>query len=205
MADPSSSSDSSTFGVGDYATLGLGALGFGALLGKGESPLPSEFGQLTSTVPTLQASGQGVISQGGGLVTQGQEALGMAQRGELTPEQQAQLSVYSKGLTNQTRQQLYSMGIDPDKSTQGITLTADIDAKVNAMAQQQIQTTIQLGLGQISGGSGLIGQGLGFESAANQALITAGEAQLKQDQSYSQSLTAAFTAIGKMFGTVMAA
>ena len=73
------------------------------------------------------------------------------------------------------------------------------------MAQAQIQSTIQLGLGEISGGSSLIGQGLSFQTAANQALIAAGEAQIKQDQTYSAALTSAFTALGSWAPKLLAA
>lgn len=189
---------------GDIGALGLGALGFAAILGQGESPLPTEFTSLQQSVPTLQSQGSQAFGLGTGLVNQGQSALAMAQRGELTPEQQAQLKEYSTGLTSQARQQFYNMGRNPDADTGFLTQTANIDTQVNAMAQQQIQSTIQLGLGEISGGSGLMGQGLGFESAANQALIAAGDAQLKQDQNYSDSLTNAFGSIAKVFGAVLA-
>jgi hypothetical protein len=196
FGDPGSSSLWSGAGA-----LGLGALGLGAILGKGESPLPAQFQQLQGNVPGLMSTGQGLVTQGQGLVGQGQQALGMAQRGELTPEQQAQVGQYSTGLTNQARQMYYNMGVNPDNNTSFLSTTADIDAKVNAMAQQQIQSTIQLGLGEISGGSSLIGQGQGFENAANQALIAAGNAQMQQDKNYSDSLTNVFSGIAKMAGS----
>jgi len=192
-------SSSGLFGAG---ALGLGALGFGALLAQGPGSLPSQYGQLTASVPTLQAQGGQAFSEGQTLIGQGSQALEMAQHGQLTPQQQAQVDVYGQGLTNQARQMYASMGIDPGKDTSFISTTADIDAKVNAMAQSQIQSTIQLGLGEISGGTSLTGQALGYENAANQALLQAGEAQLKQDQQYSSSLTSAFGAIGSLFGSV---
>ncbi len=152
----------------------------------------------------MQGQARTVSGQGQGLVTQGQEALGMAQRGELTPAQQAQLSKYGTGLTNQARQQYYNMGRNPDNDTSFISQTANIDTQINAMAQAEIQSTIQLGLGEISGGSSLIGQGLGFENAANQVLLQAGQAQLQQDKNYSDSLTNVFGSIAKMAGSLFA-
>jgi hypothetical protein len=190
-------------GYGSAAALGIGALGFGAILGQGESPLPQQFGQLTGNVPYLQNTGAGLAQEGHGLIEQGQSALAMGQAGQLTAPQQAQLQQYQSGLTNQSRQQWAAMGRNPDQDSAFIGQTADIDAKVNAMAQQEIQTTIQLGLGEISGGNALAGQGLGYESAANQALIAAGQAQLAQDKAYSDSLTGAFSAIGKLFGAAI--
>lgn len=192
----SSSLFSSPLGIG----AGVGAIGLGALLAQGPGSLPSEYGQLTGNVPNLQNMGQTSFNEGQGLIGQGQSALAMAQAGQLTAPQQAQLGQFQSGLTNQARQQFYSMGQDPDKSTGFVTQTANIDAQVNAMAQQEIQSTIQLGLGEISGGNSLAGTGLGYENAANQALIAAGQAQIQLDQQYSQSLSSAFGAIGTMFG-----
>jgi hypothetical protein len=189
-------SNSSMLGAG---ALGVGALGFGALLAQGPGSLPPQFGQLTSAVPGMRSEAGVLEGEGQALVGQGAQALDMARRGELTPEQTAQLQQYRTGLTNTSRQMFFNMGRNPDADTAAITQAGNVDAQVNAMAQQQIQTTIQLGLGEISSGTALSGQGLGFESAANQALLQAGEAQLKMDQSYSSNLTSAFTAIGTMF------
>lgn len=199
IGDPGSSSLFSGAGA-----LGIGALGLGAILGQGGAKLPAQFGQLEAQVPWMQSTGQGLVGQGQGLVTQGQQALAMAQKGELTPEQQAQLKVYNTGLTNQARQMYYNMGTNPDSNTAFLSTTADIDTKVNAMAQQQIQSTIQLGLGEMSGGNTLIGQGMGFENAANQVLLQAGQAQLAADKSYSDSLTSVFSSIGKMLPAALA-
>ncbi len=201
--DSSSGSSGSGFdfkSLAGPASLGVGVLGLGTLLAQGPGQLPSQYGQLEAGVPWLQQTGHDVTGQGQSLVAQGQQALGMGQRGELTPEQQAQLKVYSSGLENQARQTYANMGRNPDADTSFITTQGNIDTQVNAMAQQQIQSTIQLGLGEVSGGNSLISSGLGFENAANSALIAAGEAQIKLDQSYSSSLTAAFTSIGQMFG-----
>jgi hypothetical protein len=187
---------SSPLGIG----AGVGALGVGALLAEGPGSLPSQFGQVTNNVPFLQSTANTDIGQGQALVGQGTQALDMAQNGQLTGPQAAQLQQYQSGLTNQSRQMFYSMGQDPDKSTGFVTQTANVDAQVNAMAQQDIQSTIQLGLGEISGGNSLEGTGLGFENAANQALIAAGQAQLQLDTSFTQSLTSAFAGIGQMFG-----
>ena len=187
---------SSPLGIG----AGIGALGVGALLAEGPGSLPSQYGQLTNNVPFLQNTGATDVGAGQTLVNQGTSALNMAAQGQLTAPQQAQLGQYESGLTNQSRQMYYSMGLNPDKSTGFVTQTANVDAQVNAMAQQDIQSTIQLGLGEVSGGNSLESTGLGFENAANQALIAAGQAQLQLDTSYTQSLTSAFGAIGQMFG-----
>ncbi len=185
------------FDISSAAALGVGALGVGAMMGAPHG-LPAQYGQLQGEVPWLQGEARDLTGQGHTLVGQGTEALAMAQRGELTAPQKAQLGQYSTGLTNQSRQQWAAMGRNPDQDTAFIGQTADIDAKVNAMAQQQIQTTIQLGLGEISGGNSLIGQGLGFENASNNILIEAGKAQMAADKNYSDSLTSAFKAIGTM-------
>jgi hypothetical protein len=179
--------------------LGLGAAGFGALLAQGPGQLPAQFGQLQGQVPGMNAQALSLEQQGQGLVSQGQSALAMGQAGQLTGPQKAQLGQFQSGLTNQARQQFYNMGRNPDADTAFINQTGNIDAQVNAMAQQQIQTTIQLGLGEISGGNSLIGTGAGIQNQANQILLQAGEAQLKSDQSYSSNLMSAFTSIGTLF------
>lgn len=184
--------------AGGAGALGLGALGFGALLGMGPGQLPPQFQQLQGNAGGMMTTGQGLVGQGQGMVGAGQKTLDMAAHGELTPEQQAQLKQYSSGLTNQSRQMWASMGRNPDQDTAFLSQTGNIDTQVNAMAQQQIQSTIQLGLGEVSGGNSLISSGLGFENASNQALIAAGQAQLQQDKSYSDSLTSAFSAIAGM-------
>lgn len=198
-----SSSSSSLFSSPlSLGTLGAGAAGIGGLgylLSQGPGNLPEQYQQLEGNVPGLESEATTLEGQGSALVNQGTQALGMAQAGQLTPEQQAQLKVYSSGLTNTARQTYANMGRNPDQDTSFIQTQGNIDTQVNAMAQQQIQSTIQLGLGEISGGNSLTSTGLGFENAANQALIAAGEAQVKLDTSYSSNLMAAFSAIGSVF------
>jgi hypothetical protein len=190
-------SGSSLLGLG---SLGVGAAGLGLILGEGESPLPGEFNQLTASVPTLQSQGSTLFGEGQQFTNQGAQALQMAQQGELTQPQQAQLQLYRESLGNQAAQTYASMGRNINQDTSGISTQANIDTQVNAMANQQIQSTIALGLGETSAGSSFTGQALGFENAANQALIAAGTAQLQQDKDYSTALTGAFSAIGTMLG-----
>ena len=183
-----------------YLGAGVGAIGLGALAAMGPGSLPTQFTTAEGQAGWENTAGQTAVGQGQSLVNQGEGALAMAQAGELTPEQQAQLKVYSTGLTNQSRQMFASMGRNPDQDTAFLNQTANVDTQVNAMAQQQIQSTIQLGLGQISGGTSLEGAGFGAINAANSALLAAGEAQLKLDTQYSSNLTSAFASIGQMFG-----
>jgi hypothetical protein len=180
--------------------LGAGALGVGSLLAQGPGNLPWEFGAVASTSPWLTSTGQQTIGQGQQFINQGEQTLNNAAAGDLTGPQQAQLGQYSAGLNNQSRQMFYNMGRNPDADTAAITQQGNVDQQVNAMAQQMIQSTIQLGLGQISEGNSLMSTGSGEISAANNALIAAGNAQVQQDTAYSTNLTNAFSAIGKMFG-----
>lgn len=193
----STSNTGNLLGLGE---LGVGAAGLGLLLGEGESPLPSEFSELTATVPTLESQGSTAFSEGQQFTTQGQKALQMAQNGQLTPQQQAQLQVYQGGLQNTAAQEYATMGRNSNQDTSFVSTQANIDTQVNAMAQNEIQSTIALGLGETSAGSSFTGQALGFENAANSALIAAGNAQLQQDKDYSSSLTNAFTAVASIAG-----
>ena len=193
-----------------YSPLSAGPLSFNAgntggfQIGKilKEDPLPAQFGAATSEVPDLTQTADVLKNFGGQFTSTGQDALAMAARGELTGPQTAQLNQFRQGLTNQARQMYYSMGRTPDQDTSFLGTTADIDAKVNAMAQAEIQSTIQLGLGEVSAGGTFFGQSLGFDQAAVNTLISAGQAQLKQDEDYRKSLTDTFSSLFKLFGTV---
>ena len=119
----------------------------------------------------------------------------MAQNGQLTVPQQAELNQFAQGEKNTAAQTYASMGRNINQDTSGISTQQNIDASINAMAQKEIATTIQLGLGELSAGGSMTGQALGFENAANQALIQAGQAQIQQDKDYSTALTGAFSSI----------
>ena len=180
--------------------LALGAGGLAYLLSQGPAPLPSEFQTLTGDVPQETAEATSLEAGGQALTGQGAQALQMAQQGQLTPEQQAQLSLYHEGLSNTAEQTFASMGRNINQDTSGISAQAQIDTQVNAMAQAQIQSTIALGLGEVSAGNTMTNTGLGFQNAANSALIAAGQAQVQADTNYSNALTGVFTAIGSMVG-----
>ena len=189
-------SSSSLTGIGGLVA---GGAGLAAILGEGESPLPSEFSTLTNNqVPALTSEASTLQGEGQQFYGQGSQALQQAQEGILTQPQQAQLQQFQQGLTNTADQTYASMGRNANQDTSFISTSADIDAKVNAMAQQQIQSTIALGLGETSAGNQYSSTALGFQSAADQALISAGTAQVQLDTNYSQALTSAFTAIGGM-------
>ena len=83
----------------------------------------------------------------------------MAQQGQLTGPQQAQLNLYRQGLQNQAQQTYASMGRNINQDTSGISTQAHIDEQVNAMSQQQIQSTIALGLGRDAGWYGFVWSG----------------------------------------------
>src|SRR5215469_1443055 len=93
-----STDSSSGFGASD--ALGLGALGIGAglILGKGESPLPVQFQQAEMNVPGLMKQSGTLFGRGTDLYNQGQQAIQMAQAGQLTKPQQAELNQYQTGL-----------------------------------------------------------------------------------------------------------
>ncbi len=197
-----SSGGSSPFSLGSLGTAAAGGAGLAGLFSLGEDQLPWEYGALTNNASTLEAESGTLYGEGQNFVKQGSDALLMAQNGQLTPAQQAQLSLYKTGLTNTADQMYASMGRSPNQDTSAISTQADIDTKLNAMAQQEIQSTIALGLGETSAGSNFSGQALQYESAANQALIAAAQAQMQQDQAYSSALGGVFSAIGTIVGGV---
>src|SRR5215831_1305531 len=182
--------------------LGAGAAGVGLMMAQGPAKLPLQFQYAEGQVPgMLQQSGQ-LYSQGQGLVNQAKEAYGMAQRGELTPEQAAQLGLTRQSLENTARQTYASMGRDPGKDTSFISTEQNIDAATTAMAQQYIQSTIALAGSQMAAGGGLIGRSQAEQNAANQVMIAAGQAQIQLDTNYSNQMAAMFKAIGTVAGAV---
>jgi hypothetical protein len=188
----------------DALGLGVGALGLGSILARGEPSLPPQFGQMEQMVPGLQQNAADLYGRGTALYGQGREALGMAQRGELTKPQAAELKNYSTGLQNISNQMFASMGRDVTKDTSAIGAQAFIDSQVNAMAQKEIQTTIQLGFGELSAASQFTQESLGYSQAAANILMQAGKAQLDADKAYSDSLTSAFASFAKIAGAVLA-
>jgi hypothetical protein len=200
--DPSVGGGLSGGSLMSLGALGVGAAGLGTLLGEGESPLPWQFGQVSNNAATLENESGTLFNEGQAFTSQGAQALQMAQNGQLTAPQQAQLEQYREGLNNTADQTYASMGRNVNQDTSGISTKANIDAQVNAMSQQQIQSTIALGLGETQAGQGFTGQALGYETAANNALIAAGNAQVQQDKDYSAALTGAFSSIATILGSV---
>ena len=197
----SSSSSLSPFNLGTGSLLAGGA-GLAGLLTTSETAPPWEYGQIASNAGTEETQGQQLFGAGQGYLGQGAQALAMGQAGQLTPEQTAQLQLSRQGLQNQAAQMFASMGRNIGQDTSGISVQADIDAKMIAASQTMIQSTIQLGLSESQIGTGLTGAGLGAENAANQALAVAGKAQVDADTAYSNALTGAFSAIGTILGGV---
>jgi hypothetical protein len=201
----SPSGSSSPLSLGTVGTALAGGAGLAGLFLSGSNQIAPQFQELENNVPGMEAEAQTLEGEGQTFTNQGTQALQMAQNGQLTTPQQAALSLYQGGLENTAAQTYASMGRNINQDTSGISTQANIDTQVNAMAQQDIQSTIALGLGETSAGSNATGQGLGFQNAADQALIAAGNAQVSADQAYSQSLTGAFSAIGTLLGGVAGA
>lgn len=196
-------SGSSLLGLG---TLGVGAGALGYMLSQGPAPLPGEFSTVTGTnVPQLEQQAGTLNAEGQQYINTGETTLSNAAAGVLTPEQQATLSLTQSGLQNKTDQTIASEGMDPNKSTNAISFAALNDAQVSAMAQQFIQSSIALGFGQVQAGTTMTGQASADINAADQALISAGQAQIQQDTNYSNSLTSVFSAVGGLFGKILPA
>lgn len=191
----------------DVGALGLGALGVGGLaymMGQGPSQVSSipYFAAANAQVPNLLTQSGQTYGQGERLVGQASDAYAMAQRGELTPEQAAQLKLTKTGLENQARQTFARMGRDYDTDTSAISEQGNIDTVTTAMAQQYIQSTIALATSQMGAGQNLIGDSLQESSAATNILMQEGQAQIQLNKQYSDSLTSAFKAIGAVVGVV---
>lgn len=198
----SSSLFSSPLSLSGLGTVAAGGAGLAGLFSMGETAPPWEFGQVANNASTLEGESGTLFGEGQTFTNQGAQALEMAQNGQLTQPQQAALQLYRQGLNNTAAQTYAGMGRNINQDTSGISTQANIDTEVNAMANQQIQSTIALGLGETSAGSSFSGQALGYESAANQALIAAGNAQVQADTAYSSALSGVFSALGSIAGGI---
>jgi hypothetical protein len=194
----------SSLSLGGIGTAAAGGAGLAGLLSLGGgTSLPWEYGALTTNAAGDEAEASTLENQGSTFTNQGAQALQMAQNGQLTQPQQAQLTQYTQGLDNTAAQTYASMGRNINQDTSGISTQANIDSQVNAMAQQDIQSTIALGLGETSAGNSYDTTSLAFSNAANQALISAGQAQMTADSNYSNALSGVFSAIGSIAGGVI--
>lgn len=203
----SGSGSSGGLSLGGAGALGLGALalgGVGVMAAGGPTQVSSipGFAQANAQVPTLLNQSGQTFQQGQNLVGQATNAYGMAQRGELTPEQAAALKLTRDSEMNQARQTFASMGRDFNMDTSAITTQANIDTMITAQAQSYIQSTIALATSQMQAGTTLIGDSLQESGAATNILMQEGQAQIQLNKQYSDSLTAAFKAIGSVVGGV---
>jgi len=183
----------SPLGVG---ALGAGAVGLGMLLGGAKPSLPIQYGALENRVPGLWGQAATLYDQGQVLTSDAQRGLAMAQRGELTPEQAAQLKVMTTAEGNKAAQLMASMGRDINKDTTGLSMQQDIDLKALAASQAFIQSTIQLATSEMTAGQNLIGDALNYETAADKILQSAADAQIKADAAASAAMGNMFKAIG---------
>jgi hypothetical protein len=203
---PSFGGGGSSSGFNTADALGLGALGIGAgiMLGKGETPLPPEYAQMGAMVPGLQAGASDLYGKGQQIYGMGLQDIQKGRAGELTIPQQAALGLYRTDLTNKANQMYAGMGRNVTQDTSAISTAALTDAQVNAMAQEEIRTTLATGFNELRAGQDDFQKSLGYSEAAAKILQTEGEAQLKQDQAYSQSLTNMFGSIAKIAGAFLA-
>jgi len=183
---------SSALGAG---ALGAGAVGLGALL-MSKPQLPWGYQVLQGRAGTMYGQSADLYGEGQQMVGDARRGYEMAQRGELTPEQDAQLKLMKAGELNKATQLMSSMGRDINKDTTGLSMQQDIDLKALAQSQVFIKSTIALATSQMQGGQSLIGDALAEQSEADKVLQAAADAQIKQDAAYSAAMGQAFKAIG---------
>src|SRR5215471_13732855 len=147
---------SSALGAG---ALGAGAVGLGALL-MSKPQLPWGYQVLQGRAGTMYGQSADLYGEGQQMVGDARRGYEMAQRGELTPEQDAQLKLMKAGELNKATQLMSSMGRDINKDTTGLSMQQDIDLKALAQSQVFIQSTIALATSQMQGGQSLIGDAL---------------------------------------------
>lgn len=199
----------SPFNLGSGSPLAPAAAaggGIAALLLDGGGPdIPWEVPQVTSNATGLETEAGTLWNSGNSLIAGGESALAPAMAGQLTPQQQATLTVERQSANNVADQTYASMGRNINQDTSGISTRTDIDTKLMAAANNFVNTNIASAFSEIQAGASLTGQGTADMSAANQALLSAAQLTMKADTDYSNSLTSAFSAIGQIFGGVAGA
>lgn len=183
--------------------LAAGSGGLAALLLSGGGPsIPPQFGEIGGNVTGLEGEARTLWGSGNALIVGGESALGPAMAGVLTPEQQATLTTERQSAGNTAAQIYTSMGRNPNQDTSFISTKTDIDTKLMAAANTFVQSNIANAFQEITTGLSLTGQGTQDMSAANQALLQMAQLTMQADQNYSNSLTAAFSAIGSLVGGI---
>jgi len=131
----------------------------------------------------LSSSGQALQAQGNTLNTTANADLAAANSGTLTAPQQATITQYIQGATNQLYQQLASQGISNPQGSTGFTQgLQQIQQQATAMAQSYIQQSFSNAM-----------------SAAGQAgsdLSAAAQEQTSSDNAYTTALSSAVASIG---------
>ena len=168
-----------------------------------EAPPPASQQTVTGQIaPQQVATGQQQIASGEALQAGGQSLLSTAAAGKLTKPQQAQLDIYKKNLENTALQTYEGMGINPNKSTSYISTQEDIDQHVLAMSQEFVRSTIALAGVEMTAGTGMVGLGGQFESAAATENLQAAQEQIQQDAAYSKLIGDTFANIAKMAAAI---
>ena len=190
----------------NLSTLGPLAVGGGGLaallLGGGGPSIPPQLGEVGGNVTGLEGEAHTLWDSGNALIAGGRSALDPAMRGVLTPEQQATLTTERQSANNTAAQIYASMGRNANQDTSFISTRTDIDTKLMAAANNFVNTNIANAFKEIETGASLTGQGTQDMSAANQALLQMAQLTMQADQNYSNSLTAAFSAVGSIVGGI---
>ncbi|HEY1489899.1 MAG TPA: hypothetical protein VGF90_02570, partial [Verrucomicrobiae bacterium] len=114
----------------------------------------------------------------------GATQLTLANQGQILPAQQAQLDQNAQNAKNQLYQLYASRGIDPNKSTDFIQASQQIDQQTLAARSAIIQT--------------MITNGLNFETAASNVLTQAANQQVALDNNFRSSISSAMGSFGLM-------
>jgi hypothetical protein len=194
-------SPTSAAAAGDPAAGGLRAAGAGldqtlAGAGKGiEGALSSPWvkyglplGVLGATFlkgpGSLPPQTKGALDLANQQASFGATQLTLANQGQILPAQQAQLDQNAQNAKNQLYQLYASRGIDPNKSTDFIQASQQIDQQTLAARSAIIQQ--------------MITNGLNFETAASNVLTQAANQQVALDNNFRSSISSAMGSFGLM-------
>lgn len=155
------------------AGLGLAAAPLALTLGRGQQQMPEQGLQSQAISTNLSAASQQLLNQ--------------AMQGQVTPGQQATLTLDRQRMINQARQELFNQGIaNPEGSSAWRGMLANIDNQIAVEQQQFLTANIQeafTGTGQ-----------------AQQNLTNLAKNQIDLDNAYTQAIAGASGSLGRFLG-----
>ncbi len=195
------------------AGLGLAAAPLALTLAKGTSSIPQQ-----ATDAAVASPQQGAIAAQQQQIAAQQQANSAQAAAASQPfvnsviansptlTQAAQLNQQQQNLTNQWRQVLFNQGVQrPEADSRWPQIQQQIQQQMQIQTQTMIQSNLQAALGfqgsantSLGQSSGSLSAASGATSAASQNLLAIANLQVQQDTAYTNAISGATSALGKV-------